>query len=130
MPSTAYPPVSRERMSNAVERNRARWLRAATVPGDAGVRSAVGGGKAVATWASEADETAVRNTPDVDFLQRRADSAAAFPALGQAGFVHRQVAGLSHFLDAPRTRARDAAQVFAAAPLRPRLPQLLDTPEG
>jgi len=120
MPTAAYPPVSWERMSNAVEKVRARLLRATRVLDEAQVPYAVAGGNAVAAWVSRVDEAAVRNTQDVDILLRRADLATAIQALGEAGFVHRHVAGLDLFLDGPLARARDAVQVvFAAEKVRP-----------
>ena len=59
---------SLERMVNAVEKVRQRLLRAAEALETAKVRYAVAGGNAVALWVSRVDESAVRNTQDVDIL--------------------------------------------------------------
>lgn len=117
---TQYAPVSWERMSNAVEQVRRRLLRAARALEQAGVLYAVAGGNAVAAWVSRVDETAVRNTRDVDIVLRRADLGRARHALEQAGFVFRHAAGTEMFLDGPDARARDAVHiVFAAEKVRP-----------
>src|SRR5208283_53872 len=89
--------VSLERMVRAVEKVRIRLLRAATALEQAKVPYAVVGGNAVAAWVSRVDESAVRNTQDVDILLRRADLPAARQALEQAGFVYRHAAGMDMF---------------------------------
>jgi hypothetical protein len=115
-----YAEVSWERMSNAVEKVRQRLLRAARVLEQAKVPYAVAGGNAVAAWVSRMDETAVRNTQDVDIVLRRADLPAARNALERAGFVYRHAAGMDMFLDGPDAKARDAVHiVFAAEKVRP-----------
>lgn len=120
MTVTNYPPVSWERMANAIERVRQRLLRAAEALGQADIPYAVAGGNAVAAWVSRVDEAAVRNTQDVDIILRRGDLPAARTALEGAGFVFRHVAGLDLFLDGPHARARDAVHiVFAAEKVRP-----------
>ena len=65
--------ISLERMVNAVEKVRQRLLRATAALNAAGVKYAVAGGNAVAAWVSSVDESAVRNTQDVDILVRRED---------------------------------------------------------
>jgi hypothetical protein len=120
MAIVAYADVSWERMSNAVEKVRQRLLRAASALEQAKVPYAVAGGNAVAAWVSRMDETAVRNTQDVDIVLRRADLPAARNALEQTGFVHRHAAGLDMFLDGPDAKARDTVHiVFAAERVRP-----------
>ena len=119
MALTPYAEVSWERMSNAIERVRQRLLRAARALEIAKVPYAVAGGNAIAAWVSRVDETAVRNTQDVDIVLRRADLPAAREALEQAGFVFRHAAGIDMFLDGPDARARDAVHiVFAAQEVR------------
>ena len=116
----AYAEVSWERMSNAIEKVRQRLLRAAQALEKAKVAYAVAGGNAVAAWVSRVDETAVRNTPDVDILLRRTDLPAARLALEQAGFVYRHAASMDMFLDGPDAKARDAVHiVFASEKVRP-----------
>lgn len=112
--------ISMERMVRAVEKVRNRLLRAARALGQAKVPYAVVGGNAVAAWVARVDESAVRNTQDVDIVLRRADLEAATRALGQAGFVHRHVKGVDMFLESPEAKARDAVHVvFAGERVRP-----------
>jgi hypothetical protein len=122
-------PVSWQRMIAAVEKVRARLLRAVKALEQAKVPYAVAGGNAVAAWVSRVDEAAVRNTRDVDILLRRADLAAARQALESAGFVYRRAAslgragGLDLFLDGVGASARDAVHiVFASEKVRPDSP--------
>jgi hypothetical protein len=120
MSRVRYGDVSWERMLRAVERVRQRLLRAVAALEKAGVPYAVAGGNAVAAWVSRVDESAVRNTQDVDLLIRRSDLEAAAAALTDAGFVRRHAAGIEMFLDGPGTKARDALHVvFAGEKVRP-----------
>ena len=108
---------------NAVEKVRQRLLRAAEALEGAKIPYAVAGGNAVALWVSRVDESAVRNTQDVDILLRRRDLEAAKRAMEQAGFVHRHSAGMEVFLDAPGAKLRDAVHiVFANEKVRPHEP--------
>jgi hypothetical protein len=121
MTHVTYGPVSWERMIRAVEKIRQRLARAATALESAGVPYAVAGGNAVAAWVSRVDEAAVRNTRDVDILIRRDDLEAATRAMAKAGFVFRQSAGVTMFLDGPDAKARDAVHiVFAEEKVRPK----------
>ena len=120
MAFSPYAEVSWERMSHAVEKVRERLLRAARVLEQAEIPYAVAGGNAVAAWVSRVDESAVRNTQDVDILLRRADLPAARNALEQAGFVYGPAASVDKFLDKRGAKARDAVHVlFAAEKVRP-----------
>lgn len=112
--------VSLERMVRAVEKVRLRLLRAATALEQAKVPYAVVGGNAVAAWVARMDETAVRNTQDVDILLRRGDLETAKNALAAAGFVYRHVKGVDMFLDGPEAKTRDAVHVvFSGEKVRP-----------
>jgi hypothetical protein len=114
---------SLERVVRAVEKVRQRLLRAAAALKAAGVPYAVVGGNAVALWVSRVDESAVRNTQDVDILVRRQDLEAARAALEAVGFVHRHVAGNDIFLDGPNAKPREAVHiVFANEKVRPQEP--------
>jgi hypothetical protein len=105
---------------NAVEKVRLRLLRAARALDAAQIPYAIAGGNAVALWVSRVDESAVRNTQDVDILLRRADFPRATEALEQAGFIHRRAADIEVFLDGPDAKARDAVHViFANEKVRP-----------
>jgi len=121
-------PVSWERMIRAVEKVRERLLRAAEALDRAGVPYAVAGGNAVAAWVSRVDESAVRNTQDVDILIRRDDLDAAKAALEAAGFVYHHSASLDMFLDGPEAKAREAVHVVFADE-KVRRDHLLPAPE-
>jgi hypothetical protein len=103
-----------ERMVTAVEKVRQRLRRAAQALEAAGIPYAVAGGNAVASWVSEVDEAAVRNTQDVDILIRRADLERVKEALAPAAFVYRHSSGIDMFLDGPGARARDAVHIIFA----------------
>lgn len=120
MAHVEYGPVSWERMIRAVEKVRERVLRAAGALEKAGVPYAVIGGNAVAAWVSRVDESAVRNTQDVDVLLRRNDLDVAKAAMAGAGFVHANALGVDLFLDGPNARPKDAVHVvFAGEKIRP-----------
>ena len=113
--------ISLERMVNAVEKVRQRLLRATAALRAAKIDYAVAGGNAVAAWVSSADETAVRNTQDVDILIRRGDLPAVKTALEGAGFTYRHSAGLDVFLDSPTAKPREGIHiVFANEKIKPR----------
>jgi hypothetical protein len=95
-------------------------LRATSALERASVGYAVIGGNAVALQVSKVDESAVRNTQDVELLLSRTDLAVAKAALEEAGFIYRHVAGIDIFLDGPEAKARDAVHiVFAGEKVRP-----------
>jgi hypothetical protein len=121
-------PFSLDRMVNAVERVRERLLRATGALERDGVRYAVVGGNAVAAWVSRVDESAVRNTQDVDLLVHRADFEAVKTTLATVGFQYRRAAGIEMFLDGPNAKAREAVHIiFAGEKERPE--ELLANPE-
>ncbi len=123
-----YGPFSLDRMVQAVEKVRERLLRATAALEGAGVPYAVAGGNAVAAWVTRVDESAVRNTRDVNVLIRRDDLEAASAALAAAGFVRRHTAGVDLFLDGPEAKARDAVHlVFAGEKVR--ADELLPNPD-
>jgi hypothetical protein len=111
---STLPPASLDRMVRAVEKVRERLLRASSALEKAGVPYVVIGGNAVAAWVSRVDESAVRNTRDVDMIIREVDLPAAKLALQAVGFVHRHSSGIDLFLDGPGTKARDALHVIRA----------------
>ena len=109
-----------QRMVNAVEKVRDRLKRSTNALEEAGVPYAVVGGNAVAAWVSEVDESAARNTPDVDILLRREDLEKATVALEKVGFIQKNGAGITMFMDGPGAKARDAVYViFANEKVRP-----------
>lgn len=76
MATVIIGPFSLEKVVNAVEKVRQRLLKAAGALRSANIPYAVVGGNAVALWVSRVDESAVRNTQDVDLLVRRTDFTA------------------------------------------------------
>jgi hypothetical protein len=114
---------SLEAMERAVGKVYDRLLRATAALEGAGIAYAVAGGHAVAAWVARVDESATRNTRDVDILMRRADLQAAREALEEAGFLYRHSAGVDRFLDGPEAKVRDAVHVvFAGEKVRPHEP--------
>ncbi len=107
-------PFSLDRMVNAVEKVRQRLLRSSAALEAAQIPYAIAGGNAVALWVSRVDESAVRNTQDVDVLLRRADFERARHALEAAGFVHHRLGDLDLFLDEPGARARHGIHILYA----------------
>ncbi|MCX7047092.1 MAG: hypothetical protein NTX50_16595 [Candidatus Sumerlaeota bacterium] len=109
-----------DRMCRAVEKVRDRLLRATAALENAGVRYALIGGNAVAAWVATVDESAVRNTQDVDLLLERDTFETAKTALESAGFFYRHIAGVDLFLDGENAKARDAVHIiFAQEKVRP-----------
>ncbi len=114
---------SLEAMERAVGKVYERLLRATAALERAGIAYAVAGGHAVAAWVARVDESATRNTRDVDILIRRADLEAVKKALEKADFVYRHSAGVDLFLDGAEAKARDAVHVvFAGEKVRPHEP--------
>ncbi len=121
-------PFSLERMVRAVEKVRERLLRATAALESASIPYAVCGGNAVAVWVTRVDESAVRNTRDVDILIRRSDLDAVKTALLAAGFDYKHTAGRDLFLDDPSASSRDAVYIiFAGERVRPE--ELLPNPD-
>src|SRR5690349_12191886 len=114
MAAVPLHPVSWERMARAVDKVRARLLRAAAALEAAGIPYAVVGGNAVAAWVTRVDEAAVRYTQDVDILLRPADFETAKQAMENAGFIYRHVKSIDMFLDGLDAKARDAVRVIFA----------------
>jgi hypothetical protein len=116
----ALQPVTWQRMAKGIADVRQRRERTVMALSKLGVRYAVAGEGAVAAWVSRVDESAVRNTRDVDILLRREDAEKAREALEAAGFVHRRIASLGKagamdvFLDGPDAKVRDAVHVLWA----------------
>lgn len=110
-------------MAFAEDKIRDRLLRLSTCMNAAQISHAIIGDHAVAAWVATIDESAVRNTQDVDILIRRADFDSTRRALESAGFIYRKVAAIDMFLDGPAARPRDAVHVvFAQELVRPAEP--------
>lgn len=113
-------PFSWERMIEAVEAVRERMLRATSALRDAEKAYAVAGGNSVAAWVARVDDAAVRNTPNVDILVRRADFARIKTALEAVGFEHHELMGVDCFIDVPDGSPRDAVHLlYAGEKVRP-----------
>ena len=109
-----------ERMTRAVDKVRERLRRATKTLENAGIEYALIGGNAVAAWVVTVDETAVRNTRDVDILVNRADFDRVKTELEKQGFHYRHSAGVDMFLDGEKSKARDAIHIiFAGEKVRP-----------
>jgi hypothetical protein len=117
-----------DRMERAVLKVRERLLRATGALERARIPYAVVGGNAIAAWVARVDESAVRNTRDVDLLVRRDDFDSVTQALVAEGFIYRHSSGLDLFLDGTQAKARDGVHVvFAGERVRPE--ELLPNPD-
>ena len=103
-----------DRIESAVEKVKDRFRRVTRALNAANIPYAVIGGNAVQHWVSQVDESVVRNTQDVDIILNESDLQHAIPVLESAGFIFRQSAGISMFLDGPNAKARDAVRVVFA----------------
>lgn len=113
-----------DRIERAVEIVKERLRRVTTALNHAGVAYAVIGGNAVQHWVAQVDESVVRNTRDVDIILNRPDLPRAIQALAKFGFLFRQAAGVTMFLDGPDAKARDAVHVvFAGEKVRETYPE-------
>ena len=103
-----------ERIERAVEKVKDRMRRVTRALTAAEIPYAIIGGNAVQHWVSQVDESVVRNTQDVDIILNESDLERAIPVLESAGFIFRQAAGITMFLDGPDAKARDAVHVVFA----------------
>jgi hypothetical protein len=125
------PEVVLEPMVRAVEKVRARLRRATTALNVAGVPYAVIGDFAVAAWVASVDKSAVRNTPEVEFLTRRAELPSVRNALIAYDFVYREIDGRTLFLERPDASERDSVRIFFAGDsLRPEATVSFPDPAG
>jgi hypothetical protein len=103
-----------DRIERAVENVKDRLRRVTRALNEAHVPYAVIGGNAVQHWVAQVDESVVRNTRDVDIILNRSDLQRAIQALQTKGFIFRQAAGVTMFLDGPNAKARDTVHVLFA----------------
>jgi hypothetical protein len=109
-----------DRIERAVEKVKERLQRVTDSLNAANIPYAVIGGNAVQLWVAQVDETAMRNTRDVDIVLNRSDLEAAKIALAPAGFQYHLVNGVPLFLDGPDGTPRDAVHiVFAGEKVKP-----------
>ncbi len=106
-----------------VEKLKARAKAVSETLGKAGIPHAVVGGLSVAAHVAQVDETAVRNTRDLDLLLNRSDLGRASEALEPLGYMPRKVMGLMVFVPksaAGRKRLAEGIHiVFAKERVRP-----------
>jgi hypothetical protein len=108
-----------DRMVQAVERVRQRLLRASAALESAGIPYAVVDDHAVAAWVATVDPSAVRNSPDVHILLRRANLEAASLAMEAAGFIHRHDEAINTFFDGPDATSREQVSILLADAFTP-----------
>lgn len=109
-----------DRMDRAVQKVKTRLRRVVKVLESASIDYAIIGGNAVAAWVATVEESAARNTQDVDILINRNDLSQIKQVLQQEGFIHRKVAGIDLFLDGSDAGPRDAVHVvFAGEKVHP-----------
>lgn len=112
------------RIERAVERVKDRLRRVTKALNGAGIPYAIIGGNAVQYWVAQVDESVVRNTRDVDIILNEGDLDGAIIALEKVGFIYRNAASVSMFLDGPTAKARDAVHVvFAGKKVREEYPE-------
>ncbi|MEZ6096934.1 MAG: hypothetical protein R3C03_22385 [Pirellulaceae bacterium] len=102
------------RIERAVQKVKERLSRVTSALNDAQIPYAIVGGNAVQLWVAQVDESAVRNTRDVDIVLNRSDLDSAKLALEPLGFVYQEVAGVPMFLDGADGSPRDAVHVVFA----------------
>jgi hypothetical protein len=112
------------RIERAVEIVKDRLRRVTQALNAANIPYAIIGGNAVQHWVAQVDESVVRNTRDVDIILNRSNLPRAIPVLEAVGFIFRQAAGVTKFLDGPEAKARDAVHViFAGEKVREEYPE-------
>lgn len=104
----------------AVDRTERRLRRVTAALDSAGIRYAVIGGNAVATWVSRVDPAATRTTKDVDLLVDRATLPAVTRAFEELGFRREDLRGLVLFVDPEEPSRKSGVHlVWAGEKVRP-----------
>lgn len=103
-----------DRIQRGVEKVKDRLSRVTQALNAARIPYAVIGGNAVQIWVAQVDESAVRNTRDVDIILNRADLERTKQVLAEVGFIYRHAKSIDMFLDGPDAKARDAVHVIFA----------------
>jgi hypothetical protein len=104
----------------AVERVQQRLRKVTAALDAAGVRYAVAGGNAVASWVGRVDPGATRATRDVDILVRRADVPSITAALTALGFAREDLRDLILFIDPDEPSRKSGVHlVWAGERIRP-----------
>jgi hypothetical protein len=101
-----------DRIVSAVNAVHERLQKSVAAIENAGIAYALTDDNAVAAWVAQADESAVRNTPDVTILIRRTDFNSAKRAMVHAGFEFYTEGNGNLFIDAPGSKR--GTQLFFA----------------
>ena len=101
-----------ERMVRAVELVHERLLRSTGALERAGIPYAVAGGSAVKVWVARVDESAVRQTPDVDVIVSGRDYEHAKATLERRGFIRRPAQRGKLFVESMDDPDRKAVRVY------------------
>jgi hypothetical protein len=117
---TYDPPMGFSAHVMAVERVQQRLRRVAAALEAAGVRYAVVGGNAVASWVGRVDPGATRATKHVDILVRREDVPRVSAAITALGFAREDLRDLVLFIDPDEPSKRSGVHlVWAGEKIRP-----------
>jgi len=104
----------------AVERVQQRLRKVTAALDAAGVKYAVVGGNAVASWVGRVDQGATRATKDVDLLVRRADTPKVSAAITSLGFAREDLRDLVLFIDPDEPSKKSGVHlVWAGEKIRP-----------
>jgi len=107
----------------AVDRVERRLRRVTAALDAAGIRYAVVGGNAVATWVARVDPSATRATRDVNLLVQRTDLEAITQTMHGLGFERQALRDLILFLDPEEPSRRSGVHlVWADELVRPSYP--------
>jgi hypothetical protein len=104
----------------AVERVRQRLWKVTSALDAAGIRYAVVGGNAVASWVGRVDAGATRATKDVDLLVRRVDVLAITATITKLGFTREDLRDIVLFTDPDEPSKKSGVHlVWAGERIRP-----------
>jgi hypothetical protein len=110
--AVTFGPFDLAKMERAVEKVRERLHRATNKLNVDAIPYAVIGGNAVMAWVSRVDDSAIRNTRDVDLLINRSDLPRVIKSLEEVGFIYRKAADM--FLDGKQGKPREAVHIVFA----------------
>lgn len=104
----------------AIERVQQRLRKVTAALDAAGIKYAVVGGNAVASWVGRVDQGATRATKDVDLLVRRVDTPAITAAITRLGFAREDLRDLVLFIDPDEPSKKSGVHlVWAGEKIRP-----------
>jgi hypothetical protein len=113
--SETYGEVSWSRLIGAVHNVHERLRRSTRAFAEAAIPYAVVGGHAVAAWVATVDESAIRNTPNVELLVRRDDLHKVAESVHKVGFTQQGIADGFFFADRPAARRREMLRLWMAS---------------